>query len=122
MRDLDDLDRVLVRLVHPPSCAAEKEQGEQVSHCASIAATFIGWYVVSMTPRWLPTPSARTDAGRSTASESFSECRKTSGVLPFLICQAQTAIMTRLPVTSDARTTCVYPHTNTGLVNSALMR
>jgi hypothetical protein len=29
-------------LVQPPICAAEKEHGAQVCHCASIAATFIG--------------------------------------------------------------------------------
>lgn len=40
-----------VLLVQPPICAAENEHGAQVSHCASIAATFIGWEVVSITPR-----------------------------------------------------------------------
>ena len=54
----------------PPIWKAEKEQGWQVSHCASIAATFIGWYVVSITPRWLPTIIANSEAGRSTTSES----------------------------------------------------
>ena len=37
------LPGVSVLLVQPPNCAAENEHGAQVSHCASIAATFIGW-------------------------------------------------------------------------------
>ena len=45
----------------PPIWKAENEHGWQVSHCASVAAIFIGWYVVSITPSWLPTSSANSD-------------------------------------------------------------
>ena len=69
-------------LVQPPIWAAEKEHGWQVSHCASIAATFIGWYLVSMTPRWLPTRRMRIETGSSTPSASFIEPQEHLGALP----------------------------------------
>ena len=48
----------------PPTWITENEHGPQLVHCASIAATFIGWYVVSMTPRWLPTIIVNIDGGQ----------------------------------------------------------
>ena len=55
----------------PPIWNTENEHGWQVFHCASAAAIFIGWYLVSMTPSWLPTIMARRIAGSSTTSESL---------------------------------------------------
>ena len=55
--------------VQPPICHSENEHGWQVVHCASAAAIFIGWYVPSTMPRWLPTPSASNEAGTRTARD-----------------------------------------------------
>src|ERR1700745_3735279 len=37
----------------PPIWNAENEHGWQLSHCASAAAIFIGWVLVSVSPRFL---------------------------------------------------------------------
>ena len=56
----------------PPSIwKAENEHGEHVSHCASAAAIFIGWYVVSMMPSLLPTMRFSRIAGTSTTRAVF---------------------------------------------------
>ena len=65
-------------LLPPPIWNAENEQGWHVSHCPSAAEIFIGWYVASITPRWLPTPSARKIEGSSTAIDTFAERVNTS--------------------------------------------
>ena len=72
-------------LVQPPICAAENEQGAHVSHCASIAATFIGWYLVSITPRWLPTISTSIETGTITAIASLAV--RTNGLGAALLAQ-----------------------------------
>ena len=40
-----------------------------------------------------------------------------NSIRPRLSCHAETASITIAPVTSEARITWMYPHTNTGLVN-----
>ena len=75
----------------PPIWKTEKEHGAQVSHCPSMAATFIGWYVVSMTPRWLPTMSCRGATTIRKPSASFVVRRNSSGLLLCRRCQAETA-------------------------------
>ena len=92
-------------MVQPPIWAAENEHGAQVFHCASMAATFIGWYFVSMTPRWLPTMSTSIEAGSITTRASLAVRRNSSGLLLRRRCQAETESMTRHPVISDASST-----------------
>ena len=60
-------------------------------------------------------------AGTSTTSASRAEAVNTSLSPPRRNCHADTASMITAPVTSDASSTFAYPHTNTGLVNSAQM-
>src|SRR4051812_28642869 len=108
-------------LLPPPTWNAENEHGWHVSHCASAAEIFIGWYVASMTPRWLPTPSARKIDGRSTAIETLAERVNTSVWWPRRRYQADTASMSTEPVTSEAVSTCAYPQRNTGFVITAPM-
>jgi hypothetical protein len=76
-----------------------------VFQLASAAAIFIGWYVVSTTPRWLPTITANSDAGMSTIRARRAERPKTSGLLRLRRCHADTASMTTHAVTSDASST-----------------
>ena len=90
----------------PPTWNRENEHGWHVSHWASAAAIFMGWYVASTTPSLLPTNMARMVAGRSTTSESLAVCPKASPELPFRTCQADTANITSAPVTAEARSTC----------------
>src|SRR5471032_3179666 len=107
---------VSVLLVQPPICAAENEHGAHVSHCASIAATFIGWYVVSITPRWLPTIRTTMETGTRKTMDSFAVRTNSAMLCFFRRCQADTESISRAPVTRDARITWRYPQTNTGLV------
>ena len=58
-------------LLPPPIWNTENEHGWQVSHCASAAAIFIGWYLASITPSWLPTSIEQELGGTSTTSASF---------------------------------------------------
>ena len=89
----------------PPVWKAENGQWEgQVVHRASAAAIFIGWYLPSTTPSSLPTNMFTNTAGVSTASEMTAVRRKASTALFRLRCQAETASMTRDPVTREART------------------
>ncbi len=60
-------------------------------------------------------------AGKSTMSDSRADRVNTGLSPPCRSCQAETASITAAPVTSDAKTTFEYPHTNTGLVNRAQM-
>ena len=53
----------------PPIWNAENEHGWQFSHCASAAAIFIGWYLVSISPSLLPTNICSRIAGSSTITE-----------------------------------------------------
>ena len=94
-------------LLPPPIWNAENEQCDgQVFHSASAAAIFIGWYLPSTTPSSLPTNMFRKMAGMRTTREMIAVRRKASTALFRLRCQAETASMTRAPVTSDASTTC----------------
>ena len=108
-------------LLPPPIWNSENEHGWQVVHCASAAAIFIGWYRASMTPSSSPTSMVNRIAGTSTTSASRADRVNTSRSPPCRSCQAETASMTMHPVTSAANSTLAYPHTNTGLVNSAQM-
>src|SRR6478609_7742044 len=108
-------------LLPPPIWNAENEQGWHVSHCPSAAEIFIGWYVASITPRWLPTPSARKIEGRSTAIDTFAERVNTSVCFSCRRYHAETASMRTDPVTRDAVSTCAYPQRKTGLVITAPM-
>src|SRR6185437_1927437 len=104
----------------PPIWKAENGQWEsQVVHSASAAAIFIGWYLPSTTPSSLPTNMARMIVGNRTTNEMTAVRRKASTCDLRRRCQAETASMTREPVTNDARTTWVYPQRNTGLLNRA---
>ena len=61
----------VLSLLPPPIWNAENEQGLQFVHCASAAAIFIGWYLFSITPSWLPTDSWMTIVGIRTISASL---------------------------------------------------
>ncbi len=108
-------------LLPPPIWNSENEHGWQVVHCASAAAIFTGWYLPSITPSSSPTSMVNKIAGTSTTSASRADRVNTSRSPPCRNCQPETASMTTAPVTSDANRTLAYPHTNTGLVNSAQM-
>src|SRR5262245_7977324 len=90
----------------PPTWKAENEHGWQLVHCASAAEIFIGWYFVSITPRWLPTAKLRAEAGSSTTSDTTADRRNSSTSFPRRRYHAETASMTSAPVTSDASSTC----------------
>ena len=60
-------------------------------------------------------------AGTMTTSASLADRVKTLRSPPCRNCHADTASITAAPVTSAAKMTLAYPHTNTGLVNSAQM-
>ncbi len=75
-------------------------------HCASAAAIFIGWYFVSLMPSRPPKKIASMVAGIRTAMASLADRWKTSGLEPRRRCQADTASITALPVTSEAASTC----------------
>src|SRR5262245_49829768 len=89
----------------PPTWITENEHGWQVFHWASIAATFIGWYVVSMTPRLPPTHSTRIIDGTSTTSDVLAD-RANGESGSRRRCHAETPSMIVEPTTSDARITC----------------
>ena len=108
-------------LLPPPIWNSENEHGWQVVHCASAAAIFIGWYRASITPSSSPTSMVNRIAGTSTTSASRADRVNTARSPPCRSCHAETASMTMAPVTSDTNSTLAYPHTNTGLVNSAQM-
>ena len=108
-------------LLPPPIWNSENEHGWQVVHCASAAAIFIGWYLPSITPSSSPTSSVNSIAGTSTISAIRADRANTSRSPPCRSCHADTASMIMAPVTSETNTTLAYPHTNTGLVNSAQM-
>ena len=108
-------------LLPPPIWNSENEHGWQVVHCASAAAIFIGWYLASITPSSSPTSMANRIAGTRTISASRADRVNTSRSPPCRSCHAETASMTTAPVTSDTSRTFAYPHTNTGLVNTAQM-
>src|ERR1700756_4097871 len=57
----------------PPIWNAESEHGWQLSHCASAAAIFIGWYLVSISPSLLPTNICTRITGKSTITERVAE-------------------------------------------------
>src|ERR1700756_2948808 len=102
----------VLSLAPPPIWNAENEQGLHVVHCASAAAIFIGWYLASITPSWLPTESWTTIVGISTITAIFAVRWKDSTCSPLRRYQADTASITRHPVINDARSTCAYPQTN----------
>ena len=108
-------------LLPPPIWNSENEHGWQVVHCASAAAIFIGWYLASITPSSSPTSMVNKIAGTSTTSASRADRVNTARSPRCRSCQAETASMITAPVISDANRTLAYPHTNTGLVNSAQM-
>ena len=81
----------------PPIWNTENEQGWQVSHCASAAEIFIGWYFASMIPRWLPTIRARMETGSSTTIASFGRAAEQLAVLVRRSCHADTASITHGP-------------------------
>ena len=91
----------------PPIWNSENEQGWHVCHCASDAAIFIGWYLVTTTPSSLPMIMADSAPGISTASESRAVLPNRSASDRRSRCQAETASITVAPVTSEASTTWV---------------
>ena len=93
-------------LLPPPIWNTENEHGWQVSHWPSAAAIFIGWYLVSMTPSWLPTNSASMVEGISTTRASLADRWNIPGLERRRRCQADTASMTTPAVTSEASRTC----------------
>src|SRR5690606_14094707 len=108
-------------LLPPPIWKSENEHGPHVFQLASAAAIFIGWYVVSTTPRWLPTMSVNSVAGMSTMTASFAERPNTSGLLRRRRCQADTPSMRAAAVTNDASRTWMYAQMKTVLVITAQM-
>ena len=64
-------DGVWSSSVKPPIWKSENAAGCSVSHSASVAAIFIGWASVTVTPNSLPTPSWTNETGRSTAIATF---------------------------------------------------
>src|SRR4051812_27059456 len=90
----------------PPIWNMENEHGWHVSHCASDAAIFIGWYFASVTPSSLPTIIATNTVGASTMRDNRAAGAKTVGDFPRRSCQAETASMTTEAVARDASSTC----------------
>ena len=106
----------------PPIWTAEKEQGGQVLplrlHRRDLHRLIRGLDDAEVAADH---HANRIGRGAARPSESFAVLRNTSRVCPRRRCHADTASITRLPVTSDASSTWMYPHTNTGLVNTAQM-
>ena len=90
----------------PPIWKAENEHGWQLPHCASAAAIFIGWYFVSISPSLLPTNICSTITGSSTTTAIRAEWPNSDTSRPLRRYQADTASITSVPVTSEARITC----------------
>src|SRR5262249_60600494 len=80
--------------VKPPIWKSEKEHGWQVSHWASEAAIFMLCWLVTASPKRLPTTSWSAVAGTATISASFAALRKTAAWWPRRKCQQQTPSIT----------------------------
>src|SRR6187551_737047 len=80
--------------VKPPIWKSENEHGWHVSHCASEAAIFMLWALVTASPKRLPTISWRNVIGTATISASFTDLRKRSTLRPRRRCQQLTPSMT----------------------------
>ena len=82
-------------LLPPPIWNSENEHGWQVFHCASAAAIFIGWYVVSMHAELAADDHGEQDAGTSTTtSEPGRRAERPRGERPGAGARPTTASMT----------------------------
>src|SRR5690349_13223969 len=89
--------------VKPPIWKSEKAQLEQVSHCASDAAIFIGCSWVTRIAKWLPNQRLTTETGTSTNSASFAAGRNSSTFRPRAKCQQETPKTTAAPQVRPTR-------------------
>src|SRR5512133_971445 len=83
--------------VKPPIWNNEKPHGWQVFHCASEAAIFMLWALVTAAPKRLPTTSWSSVTGTATISASFAALRKRSPSWPRRKCQQQMPNLTIYP-------------------------
>ena len=89
----------------PPIWNTENEHGWQVSHWPSAAAIFIGWYFVSLMPSRPPKNSASMIAGTRATMATLADRSNMAVPDRRRRCQAETASMTTLAVTSEAART-----------------
>src|SRR4029453_19273126 len=73
----------------PPIWKSEKPHGLQLFHCASDAAIFMLWPLVTAPPKRLPTTSWSRVTGTATISASFAALRKMSTSLRRRKCQQE---------------------------------
>ena len=92
--------------VKPPIWKSEKLQGWQVVHCASEAAIFMLWALVTASPKRLPTTNCSRVTGTATINASFAACRNRSTSWPRRNCQQQTPNITIDPKIRPARIVC----------------
>ncbi len=91
---------------NPPIWKTEKPHGWQVFHCASEAAIFIPWAVVTAAPKRLPTDSWMSVIGTATISASFAARRNSSTLRPRRKCQHETPSIMTEPKIRPARIVC----------------
>ncbi len=94
--------------VNPPIWKSENPQGSQVFHCASEAAIFMLWALVTASPKRFPTTSCSRVTGTATISASFAALRNSSTSWLRRNCQQQTPSITIAPKIRPARIVCRY--------------
>ena len=87
-------------------------------HCASEAAIFIPWAVVTAAPKRLPTDSWMSVIGTATISASFAACRNSSTLRPRRKCQHETPSIMTEPKIRPARIVCSHAVNPKPLVSS----
>ena len=92
--------------VKPPIWNSENEQCEQVSHCASDAAIFIGCSCATRMPKWLPNHMFTQATGTRTISASLAARLNASGLRPRARLPAAHAQHHRCPGRQPAKIVC----------------
>ena len=98
----------------------ENEAGAEVSYSASAAAIFIGWVSVMTLPSMSPEAKKPTAPMSVATRPSRSEENMTSLLRRRDRCQAETATMSRPPVTQQPKIVCGKVHLSTSLVRTAV--
>src|SRR5262249_4238403 len=105
--------------VNPPIWKSENAQWEHVSHCASLAAIFIGCSSATRIRKWLPNQRFTHETGTSTISAIFAAGMNVSTLRPRRKCQQQTAKTTADPAVNPANIVCPNAHSAQLLERSA---
>ena len=90
-----------------------------MSHCASAAAIFMGWNLVSLIPSLPPKNSTRAAAGRSTARATVADLRKAGTCRHWRRCQAEMPTRNVPATAKPPETVCVKAAMAVLLLSSA---